>query len=59
MAVLMHVNEVSTERQAQLDPSFYEDIFAFRKAVEAGTVDISKACHNMAEYTWSLEHGKV
>ena len=42
--------------RVELDPSFYKDIWAFRKAVEEGTVDVSKACHNMNEYHWSLEH---
>ena len=50
-------DEVSVERQAQLDPSFYEDIFAFRNAIANGSVDTSKACRNMKEYKWSLANG--
>ena len=49
--------EVSAERKAQLDPSFYEDIFAFRNAIANGNVDTSKACQNMNEFKWSLSHG--
>ena len=47
--------EVSVERQAQLDPSYYEDVFAFRKAVAENSVDVSRACRNMAEYKWSIK----
>lgn len=39
-----------TSRRKELDPTFYPDIFAFRKAVEEGTVDPAKGCQNMDEY---------
>ena len=42
-----------------LDPAFYPDIFAFRKAVEDGTVDPEKGCRNMNEYFASVSHGQV
>ena len=41
----------------ELDPTFYADIFAFRRAVAAGTVDVSKGCRNMSEYLRSVSHG--
>jgi len=43
----------------ELDPSFYKSLSSFRRAVLDGSVDVSKACRNMVEYHWSLEHGKV
>lgn len=43
-----------TSRRKELDPTFYPDIFAFRKAVEAGTVDPAKGCQNMDEYLASV-----
>ena len=43
----------------ELDPGFYKSLSSFRRAVQDGSVDISKACRNMDEYHWSLEHGKV
>ena len=43
----------------ELDPGFYKSLSSFRRAVQDGSVDVSKACRDMAEYHWSLEHGKV
>ncbi|MBQ2625039.1 MAG: hypothetical protein IJG18_08090 [Kiritimatiellae bacterium] len=39
----------------ELDPSFYKSLSSFRRAVQDGSVDVSKACRNMDEYHWSLE----
>ena len=50
---------ISDKRQKELNPSAYADVFAFREAIANGTIDIAKACHNMDEYRWSLEHGGV
>ena len=51
--------EPNARRKAELDPSCYRTLAAFRKAVANGTVDASKGCRTMGEYHWSLEHGKV
>ena len=51
--------EPSAQRKAELDPSCYRTLAAFRKAVANGTVDVSKGCRTMGEYHWSLKHGKV
>lgn len=48
--------KVAPNRRSELAPSFYKDIRAFRKAVAEGSVDVSKACHDMNEYKWSLDH---
>ncbi len=52
-----HTNCVA--KRKELDPTFYPDIFAFRKAVEDGTVDPSKGCQNMDEYFASVSHEQV
>ena len=51
--------EPDARRKAELDPSCYRTLAAFRKAVANGTVDVAKGCRTMGEYHWSLEHGKV
>ena len=43
----------------ELDPAFYPDLFAFRKAVADGSVDPAKGCRNMDEYLASVTHGQV
>lgn len=43
-----------TSRRKELDPTFYPDIFAFRKAVEDGTVDSARGCQTMDEYLASV-----
>jgi len=48
--------KVAPNRRSELAPSFYKDIRSFRKAVADGSVDVSKACHDMNEYKWSLDH---
>ena len=59
MTAMRECREPSARRKAELDPSCYRTLAAFRKAVANGTVDVSKACRTMGEYRWSLEHGKV
>ena len=59
MTVTREYREPSARRKAELDPSCYRTLEAFRKAVADGTVDVSKGCRTMGEYHWSLEHGKV
>ena len=43
----------------ELDPAFYPDLFAFRKAVADGSIDPANGCRNMDEYLASVAHGKV
>jgi len=45
--------------RSDLDPMFYQDIEAFRKAVADGTVGRAKGCRNMTEYLWSVNHASV
>lgn len=46
-------------RRSELDPTFYPDIFAFRRAVVNGTVNPAKGCQTMDEYLASVSHGQV
>ena len=55
----LRYREPSRVRKSALDPSFYRTLSEFRKAVAKGVVDVSKACRNMSEYKWSIEHAKV
>ena len=44
----------SATRRSELDPTFYPDIFAFRRAVEDGSIDLAKGCQTMDEYLVSV-----
>ena len=49
--------EPSARRKAELDPSCYRSLAAFRKAVANGTVDPSKGCRTMGEYHYLVKTG--